>query len=175
VSSVQTAAPKKICLVASIGGHLQELFELAGVYRQFDHFFVINEPFELPAQMRGRTHLICHSERDLLAIWNLWEAWRILGRERPTHLISTGAGLAVPLSIVARIRGIRVLYIESFCAIHRPTLTGRLMYFVAHRFLYQWKYLESVFPKAVYAGKIFDLRNTRNGQTAVRSLCESGR
>jgi UDP-N-acetylglucosamine:LPS N-acetylglucosamine transferase len=168
-------AYKKLCLVASIGGHLQEILELACIYDKVDHFFVVNEPFELPAHMRGRTYLIRHSERDLLAIWNLWEAWRILRRERPTHLISTGAGLAVPLSLVARLQGIRVLYIESFCAIHRPTLTGRFMYYIAHQFFYQWKYLEAVFPKAVYAGKIFDLRNGRNSQTAVPPLCQSGR
>src|SRR5437016_5650921 len=136
------SAYKKICLVASVGGHLQEILELKGVYAASDHFYVINEPCDLPEPMRGRTHLIRHSERDWLALWNLWEAWRILRAERPTHLISTGAGLAVPLSVVARVMGVRVLYIESFCAIHRPTLTGRLMYFIAHRFLYQWSYLK---------------------------------
>jgi beta-1,4-N-acetylglucosaminyltransferase len=169
------SAHKKICLVASIGGHLQEIRELSVLYAAFDHFYVINEPCELPAAMLGRTYLIRHSERDLLALWNLVEAWRILRSERPTHLISTGAGLAVPLSLVARMLGIRVLYIESFCAIHRPTLTGRLMYYIAHRFLYQWEYLKTVFPKAVYAGPIFDIRHARDGQTAVQALCQSDR
>ena len=167
------AKRSKICLVASIGGHLQEIFELRPAYRKFDHFYVVNERFDLPEHMRGRTYLIRHSERDLLTLWNLWEAWRIFRRERPTHLISTGAGLAVPLSLVARVMGARVLYIESFCAIHRPTMTGRFMYRLAHRCLYQWEYLARFFPNGTYAGKIFDLCHGRDRDPAVRTLCES--
>lgn len=158
---------KKVCLVASIGGHLQELLQLRPAYGALEHFYIVNERFDLPDCMRDRTHFIRHSERDLLTIWNFWEAWRILRRERPTHLLSTGAGLAVPIAIVGRLMGVRVLYIESFCAMRRPTLTGRIMYWLAHHFLYQWEQLEAFFPGGVFAGKVFDLCNAGHGHTTV--------
>ncbi len=53
--------------------------------------------------MVGRTHFIRHSERDWLFLVNLWEAARILSRERPDVILSTGAGPVVPFALVARV------------------------------------------------------------------------
>ena len=152
------ARTKKICLASSVGGHLQELLQLRPVYENHAHFYILNDRIALPEAMQGRTYFIRHSERDLLFFWNLWEAFRVFWKERPTHLISTGAGLAVPLGLVARMFGIKVMFIETFAAIHRPTLTGRLLYRIADRFVYQWPYLRDHYPSAQYAGTIFDLR-----------------
>lgn len=149
---------KKICLASSVGGHLQELLQLLPVYKQYPHFYVLNDHVILPPALEGKTYFIRHSERDLLFFWNIWEAYRVFRRERPTHLISTGAGLAVPLALVARALGIHVMFIETFAAIHKPTLTGRLLYRIANRFVYQWPYLGEYYPAAQYAGTIFDIR-----------------
>ncbi len=157
----------KICLAASVGGHLQELLQLRNVYARYPHFYVVNDELILPPAMQGRTYFIRHSERDLVALWNLWEAFRIFWRERPRYLISTGAGLAVPLALVARLFRTKILFIETFSAIARPSLTGRLMYRLAHRFVYQWEQLRRFYPQGEYAGTIFDFRNGRQRDTAV--------
>ena len=152
------ATGRKICLASSVGGHLQEMLQLQSVYEQYPHFYILNDRISLPEAMQGKTYFIRHSERDLLFFWNLWEAFRIFRLERPTHLISTGAGLAVPLALIARLFGIQVMFIETFGAIHRPTLTGRMLYRLANRFVYQWPYLSEHYPSAQYAGTIFDIR-----------------
>jgi beta-1,4-N-acetylglucosaminyltransferase len=149
---------KKLCLASSVGGHLQELMQLRPVYEQHPHFYIVNDRLMLPEPMVGRTYFIRHSERDLLALWNIVEAIRIFRRERPTHLISTGAGLAVPLALVARLFGVKVMFIETFAAIEKPTLTGRILYWLSDRFVYQWPSLARFYPSAQYAGTIFDLR-----------------
>ena len=149
---------RKICLASSVGGHLQEILQLRPIYQRHPHFYVVNDRITLPQGMEDKTYFISHSERDLLFFRNLWEAYRIFRRERPTHLISTGAGLAVPLGLVARAFGIKVMYIETFAAIHHPTLTGRLLYWIANRFVYQWPYLRQYYPAAQHAGTIFDFR-----------------
>ena len=155
------ARPVKICLASSVGGHLHELMQLKPVYDEHPHFYVLNDRISLPEALQDKTYFIRHSERDLLFFSNLWEAFRIFRRERPTHLISTGAGLGVPLGLVARAFGAKVMYIETFAAIRRPTLTGRLLYWIANRFVYQWPYLRAYYPSAQYAGTIFDLRVSR--------------
>ena len=87
----------KICIVSSCGGHLTEVRQLAETYAGFDHFYVLNDTVELPDDMRGRTYFIRHSERDWLLLFNLAEAARILARERPDVILSTGAGPVVPV------------------------------------------------------------------------------
>jgi UDP-N-acetylglucosamine:LPS N-acetylglucosamine transferase len=86
----------------------------------------------------------------------LWEAFRILRKERPTAILSTGAGLAVPFAIVGRLFfGTRVVFVETFTRIERPSLTGRIMYWLAHDFFYQWPQLRAFFPRGCYGGPLF--------------------
>jgi UDP-N-acetylglucosamine:LPS N-acetylglucosamine transferase len=143
----------KICVVSSSGGHLTEVRCLASAYARFEHFFVLNDPKELPADMRGRTYFIAHSERDWRLLLNLWEAWRILRRERPRVILSTGAGPVVPFAFVGRLLfGTKVIFVETITRIHKPSLTARIMYLLADDFYYQWMTLAPYFPKGRYGG-----------------------
>lgn len=143
----------KICIVSSCGGHLAEVKALAAAYASLPHFFVLNDRIELPAEMIGRTTFIKHSERDAWFLWNLWEVFAILWRERPTIILSSGAGPIVPAALVGRyLFGCRVIYIETMTRMRVPSLTGRIMYRFAHRFLYQWPGLRAHFPNGIHAG-----------------------
>lgn len=142
----------KVCIVSSCGGHLTEVRALKPVYERYEHFYVLNDRVFLPKDMEGKTYFIRHSERDWLFLMNLWEAWRILRKERPGLILSTGAGPAVPFALAGNIMGVPSLYIETFTRVAKPSLTGRIMYYLAARFFYQWKPLERYFPKATYGG-----------------------
>ena len=143
----------KICIVSSCGGHLTEVRCLLPAYAAHPHFYVLNDRVLLPPDMEGRTQFIVHSERDLKFFVNLWEAFTILRRERPTVILSTGAGPAVPFALVGRwLFGTRVIFVETITRVHRPSLTGRLMYRLAHDFYYQWRPLQKYFPKGHYGG-----------------------
>ena len=69
---------------------------------------------------------------------NLVLAWRLLSRERPDVVMSTGAGTALPFFVVARLRGIPTVYLEVYDRIDTPTLTGRLCRPFTDRMLVQW-------------------------------------
>jgi UDP-N-acetylglucosamine:LPS N-acetylglucosamine transferase len=142
----------RICIVSSCGGHLTEVRALKPVYGRHEHFYVLNDRIVLPEDMQGRTHFIRHSERDWLFFVNLWEALQILRRERPHLILSTGAGLAVPFALLGRLYGIRTIFIECATQVIKPSLTGRIMYYLAWRFFYQWKSLRAHFPKAICGG-----------------------
>lgn len=145
----------KICIVSSCGGHLTEMRALNSVYEQHDHFYVINDKLLLPADMEDKTYFIKHSERDLLFFVNLWEAWKILRKERPALILSAGAGPAVPFALVGKLFRIPNIFIEISAQVTKPSLTGRIMYHLADRFFYQWKNLESNFPKGTYGGLLW--------------------
>ena len=146
---------KKICIVSSCGGHLTEARALKPIYNQYEHFYVLNDHVLLPKDMEGKTYFIRHSERDWLFFVNLWEAWRILRKEQPDLILSTGAGPAVPFALVGKFLRTPSVFIEISAQVIEPSLTGRIMYYLADRFFYQWSSLERYFPKADYGGQLF--------------------
>jgi len=144
----------KIAIVSSCGGHLAEVRALKPVYERHDHFYVLNDQALLPKDMEGKTVFIRHSERDWLFFVNLWEAWKLLRKEKPDLILSTGAGPVVPFALIGKILRIPSVYIEISTTVTSPSLSGRMMYYLADRFFYQWKDLESVFPRGTYGGLI---------------------
>lgn len=145
----------KIGIVSSCGGHLTEIRSLEAAYGSYEHFYVLNDQVLLPADMEGKTYFITHSERDWKVLLNLWEAFRILHRERPAVLISTGAGPAVPFALVGRLLfGCRIVFIETITRVTAPSLTGRIMYWLAHDFFYQWPSLARYFPRGTCGGTL---------------------
>jgi UDP-N-acetylglucosamine:LPS N-acetylglucosamine transferase len=90
---------------------------------------------------------------------NFGEALWILLRERPQVVISAGAGCIVPFAIIGRLLGVRIIYIETASAVTRPSVTGRIMYYLATVFLYQWAPLGRYWPRGIYAGLIYGTGN----------------
>jgi beta-1,4-N-acetylglucosaminyltransferase len=145
---------KKIGLVSSCGGHLTEIRTLMPIYAEYKHFYVLNDKAILAADMQDKTYFITHSERDWKFFKNLWEAWKILRKERPQILLSAGAGCIIPFTLIGRLLGIKTIYVETMAGIEKPTLTGRLMYYLAHAFYYQWQSLKRYYPKGEYIGTL---------------------
>lgn len=145
----------KVCIVSSCGGHLTEVRALRAAYEAYDHFYVLNDLALLPADMHGNTTFIAHSERDWRFLLNLWEAFRILRKERPNVILSTGAGPVVPFALIGRLCfGTRVIFVETITRINAPSLTGRIMYRLAHDFFYQWESLRRFFPRGTFGGHL---------------------
>jgi beta-1,4-N-acetylglucosaminyltransferase len=145
----------KVCIVSSAGGHLDEVRALRPAYAGFDHFYVVNQAVQPTPDMQDKLYIISHSERDLLFFVNLVEAWKILRKERPDVLLSTGAGAIVPFAIVGRLFfGTKSIFVESLTRVTVPSLTARIMYRLADRFFYQNEQLRPHFPQGQYEGSV---------------------
>lgn len=143
----------KICIVSSCGGHLTEVRCLKPAYELYEHFYVLNDRALLSPDMEGKTFFITHSERDWKFLVNLWEAWRILRRERPDVILSTGAGPVVSFALIGRLFfRTKVIFVETITCIESPSLTGRIMRILAHKLFYQWPTLAKAFPRGIYGG-----------------------
>ena len=112
-------------------------------------------PFFAAGRARRLRALTHEPEPAKNLVRNLLLAWRLLGVVRPRVLLTTGAGVAVPFAWLGRLRGVRIVYVESFTRIEGPSLTGRLVGPIAHRAYVQWPEMESLVPKARYAGNVF--------------------
>ncbi len=79
-------------------------------------------------------------------------AWRVLRRQQPETILSTGAGLAVPFFLIGKLLGIRLVYVESVTRTESISLSGRLVYPLADRFFVQWPAAAKRLRRAEYAG-----------------------
>ena len=94
--------------------------------------------------------------RNLLnLVRNFFLSIRVLWRDRPDVILSTGAGVAVPFFWVGRLLGIRTVYLEVYDRIDSATMTGRLCHPVTELFLVQWPEQESLYRGTVTAGPVY--------------------
>jgi beta-1,4-N-acetylglucosaminyltransferase len=145
-------------LVCSSGGHLLQLHALEPAWREFSHVWVTFDKSDARSLLRGERVVFAYgpTNRSLKnLIRNLWLAWRVIARARPAVVLTTGAGVAVPFAWVGRLRGARVVYVESLARIDGPSLSCRLIAPVAARLYAQWPDLRASLPAARYAGTVF--------------------
>lgn len=90
-----------------------------------------------------------------MLIKNTGLAWKILRKEKPDFIISSGAAVAVPFFYLGKLFGAKTIYIEVFDRIDHATLTGRMVYPVTDRFIVQWEEQKKVYKKAINLGSIF--------------------
>lgn len=69
---------------------------------------------------------------------NLCVCVAVMRRYRPDVILSTGGGLTVPIFLVGKLMGARLVYVESITRIDAPSLSGKLVYPLTDRFFVQW-------------------------------------
>ena len=150
----------KICFVASSGGHWEELMCLNSICNKADSFFVTEKGGQ--SNDCGLKHLYLFKKinrKEILFVfhfvWVFIRALVIMVKEKPDVVITTGALLAYPFCLIAKILKKKVIYIESFARVTDASITGKLVYKFADLFIVQWKSMKKVYPKSVYAGSIF--------------------
>ncbi len=149
----------KVCLVGSSGGHLTHLYMLKPFWSVRDRFWVTFDKEDARSLLKGERVYPCYfpTNRSLKALLiNIGIAWKVLRREKPDLIISSGAAVAVPFFYLGKLLGgAKLIYIEVFDRIDKPTMSGKLVYPITDKFIVQWEELKKVYPKAVNLGSIF--------------------
>jgi beta-1,4-N-acetylglucosaminyltransferase len=147
----------RVALVGSSGGHLVQLLAVRDAWADHDRFWVTFRTPDAESALRGERVYWCHhpTNRNLPnLVRNTFLAWRILRRERPSHMMSTGAAVAVPFFYLGRLFRARTIYLEVFDRIDSATLTGRLVGPVTDHFLVQWPEQLAAYPRASVNGPV---------------------
>ena len=76
-------------------------------------------------------------------------------KEKPDIVITTGVLAMIPICLLAKFFGKKLIYIESFAKVTTPTETGKLMYKYADQFYVQWPQMKKFYPNALYLGSIY--------------------
>ncbi len=144
--------------MCSTGGHLVQLASLRPAWEGFSRLWVTFDKRDSRAILAGErvVHAYGPTNRSVVNLFrNAGLAWRVVRRARPSVMVSTGAGVAVPFAWIGRLMGVRVVYVESFTRIDGPSLSGRMIAPVADRVYGQWPDMAGAIRGARYVGNVF--------------------
>lgn len=146
-----------LLLVGSSGGHLAQLLALEPWYADRARTWVTFDTPDARSQLTAEQVIWAHhpttrSVKNLAR--NLLLAVTVLRRRRIAAVITTGAGVALPFVLAARLRGIPTVYIEVYDRIDSRTLTARLCRPFLSAMLVQWEEQLRLYPGATVIGRL---------------------
>lgn len=151
---------KKVCFIASTGGHFEQLMMLKPLIDKYDSFIVTEKTKYSAVKNENRIYYLKQVNRNEITfifkmIYNFLVSVNILLKEKPDFVISTGALATIPMCLMGKLFRKKIIFIESFAKINSPTLTGRFVYKFADQFYVQWEEMLKFYPKAIYKGGIY--------------------
>lgn len=147
----------KVCLVASSGGHLSQLFQVREAFQDYEKFWVSFPSRDAQSLLADEKVIWAYypTNRNLFNLArNAWLAWRLLRREKPDVIISTGAGVGVPFIWIGYLLKIPTIFIESITFSDKRSLSGKLVYPIVDQYYVQWPDLAEKYSKALYKGQV---------------------
>lgn len=159
-----TGDEEQVVLVATTGGHLTQLFDLAPrLPLRGPRLWVTFDSEQARTLLAGeRVAFVPYvAERDIVGVGRaMSHARRILaggldGGAKASAVVSTGSAVALAFLPLAALRGIPAHYIESAARTGRPSLTGRVLRFVPGVRLYR-QYPHTARGPWRYGGSVFD-------------------
>jgi UDP-N-acetylglucosamine:LPS N-acetylglucosamine transferase len=148
----------KVALVGSSGGHLTHLYMLKPFWQNKERFWVTFDKQDAKSILKNEKMYPCYfpTNRNIKnLIKNTVLAWKVLRKEKPDLIISSGAAVAVPFFYLGKLFGAKLIYIEVFDRIDKPTMTGKMVYPIVDEFIVEWEEMKKVYPKAKNFGSIF--------------------
>lgn len=146
----------KICIACSAGGHLTEALQIVPSIKNNDIFFYTFFVKHLQSSLKNyRVYYTTNPKRNPLSLFKIFlHSFFVLLKERPKVIISTGANVTVPISILGKLLfRSKLIYVDCSAQVYRPSLTGRILYWFSDLFFVQWKYLLKCYgKKAIYGG-----------------------
>ena len=152
---------KKVCLISSSGGHFEQLMMLKQLEEKFD-VVIVTEKTDDNKNNKNIKYFLPQVNRKekffmLKMIRIYFQSLKILKKEKPDVIISTGVLSTIPMLYLGHKKHRKVIYIESFAKISDPTQTGKFVYKhnLADRFYVQWESMLKFYPNAIFKGGIY--------------------
>lgn len=148
----------KICFVTSSGGHLTHLMQLKPWWNDKERIWVTFNKADSRSILKDEKKYWCYfpTNRNIKnLIKNTFLAFKVLKKEKPDFIISTGAAVAIPFFYLGKLFGVKTIYIEVYDRIDKPTITGKIVYPITDIFILQWEEQRKFYPKGELLGGLF--------------------
>lgn len=154
---------KKIMFISSTGGHLSEMMKLNSMFNDYDYSIITENTksnLELKNKYKNVYYLLYGTKSHIFSYLykfplNILKSIYLYFKLTPEYIITTGAHTAVPMCYIGWLFGSKIIYIETFANIHTKTITGRLIYPIAYKFIVQWEGMLKLYPNAIFGGWIY--------------------
>ena len=132
----------KLALVCSSGGHFEQMQNLYQFYQGYPRFWIANRTAQTEYSLSEESRRFisgAHFKKPWTYVAQFPHVYKILKREQPTHIISTGSGMIgfIPF-FLSRLLNIKFIHIETFSHVHHLTKMGKLIRIFRHPILSQW-------------------------------------
>lgn len=148
----------KVALVGSSGGHLTHLIQMREWWSNKERLWVTFNKADATSQLEGEKVYWCYypTNRNVKnLIKNSFLALKVLIKEKPNLIVSSGAASAIPFFYLGKLFGAKLIYIEVYDRVDSPTLTGKIVYPICDEFIVQWDEQLKFYPKAKMLGGLF--------------------
>lgn len=82
------------------------------------------------------------------------ECRQIWKKYRPAVIITTGSNIAVGLFLYGKLKGSKLIFIETRAKVYSKTMTGKIVGKVADKIFVQWPEMKKIYPNAEYLGTL---------------------
>jgi UDP-N-acetylglucosamine:LPS N-acetylglucosamine transferase len=147
----------RICLAASAGGHVSQLLKVAECWNGYETFCVTTtQVVRNNLGKLGEVYIVgeCNRQHPIRVIAVFLRCSRVIFKERPDVVISTGAAAGCMLCFLGKIIGAKVVWIDSITNVERISLSGRMVRYIADLFLVQWPELADRYEKVEFVGTV---------------------
>ena len=141
---------KKIIGISSGGGHLSELIKAIPNSYEKEVVYVTFKNGHTKKTLKDKSHFFVIDPHlsKIKFFTNFIQSLFLYIKIRPKVIISTGAGIAIPLILIGSFFKTKIVFIESGARIFKPSRTASFIYKYSDLFIIQYKTLRSVFPKS---------------------------
>jgi beta-1,4-N-acetylglucosaminyltransferase len=140
-----------IMLISSTGGHFRTLINLKPFWEHREHCWVTQKSHSTESILRQEKVYWAYgpTNRNLKnLIKNLFLAWKVIKREKPKLIVTTGAGESVPFVIIGKLFGSQIIFIESITRVRDISLSAKLVLPLINRLYVRWPSLKAKYPQA---------------------------
>jgi len=146
-----------MCLVASAGGHISQLLELAKSWKDCETFSITTtDVVREKLSKQGKFYVVgeCNRQHILQVALVLMRCVKIILHEKPDVVISTGAAVGCITCFLGKLFSAKVIWIDSITNVERISLSGRMVRYIADLFLVQWPELAERYKNAEFVGAV---------------------
>ena len=156
------------------GGHFSQMMALNELFEKYDSVLItdnIRASKEMPALNKIRNIEIIEGENTrrgkfsgnesgsrwtFIAVYikMLFSCNKVWKKYKPKVIISTGSNIAVPLFLVGKLRGSKIIFIETRAKVFARSMTGILVRRMANQIYVQWPEMLKLYPEAMYCGTL---------------------